>query len=155
MSRIFNPQPFGAFARSTTAGNTTAPNSTSAFTMAGLGVLITPQRSGNIFAHFSGIIVDATSVTAGDGISYEISFGTGAAPGNNAAATGTQFTPGQSYIANVAPGAAANVNIPFNIQALITARILGTQYWFDLAQKALGHVSQYGFSLLTVTLVEL
>lgn len=154
MGGLHNPPPAGAFASSTTVGFTTAPNSTTVFTMAGLGVLIKPKRSGNILAVFSGIIVDASSVTVGDGISYEISFGTGVAPANNAALTGTQLTPGQSYVAAVAP-AAADVNIPFCIQALVTGSILGTQYWFDLAQKALGHVSQYGFSLLTINLLEL
>lgn len=130
-----------------------APASTSAYFMQGLAGSITPNRSGNILLTISGTITSST-VTAGDGIEHQLSYGTGAAPANAAALAGTQVGSPQSY-KNPAIVTAADVAVPFSVQAVITGLTLGTAYWLDLAAKSLGTVSSGALSNVSVSAVEL
>ena len=130
-----------------------APASTTTYFMQGLAGAITPNRSGNILLIISGTVIDST-VTAGDGIEYQLSYGTGAAPANTAALVGTQVGEPQSY-KNVNTVVAADVAAPFSTSAVITGLTLGTAYWLDLAAKSLGTASSGGLSNVSVTAVEL
>lgn len=99
-------------------------NASGTLVMMGLGssCVITPNRSGKVLFIISGNAQNANSV---DGWTYQIRYGTGAAPSNGAAVAGTaasQLTP------NIAPSA-----VPFSTQALVTGLTPGTAYWFDLA----------------------
>jgi hypothetical protein len=146
--------PTGAVVQSTPAGPT-APTATS-FTMAGLGGSITPTKSGKIQITISGVIIDSGgSLLANVGLACQISHGTGAAPLSNAGLTGTQDGTQQKYTAATPPTAAANVNVPFSITAVVTGLTINTSYWIDLAQKALVLTSQYQVSNVSISAIEL
>lgn len=147
---IVTPAPSAA-AQSVVAAPT-APASTTAFTMQGLGVSITPIRTGVLLITISGTALAAT-VTAGDGIAAQISYGTGAAPVNGATLTGTQIGAVQEN-ANPTTVIAADVRVPFAVQAVVTGLALGTAYWIDLAAKSLGTASSGSLSAISVSAVE-
>lgn len=150
---INNPNIKGASAQTTFAA-ITAPTSTVSYTMGGLGLLIKPLRSGIIFATFCATIADTSSLNANTGIGLNITYGTGSAPVNGAALTGTQ-TQETFYTSPVAPAAAADVAIPCSKSYLINGLIIGTQYWFDISQVAFGAASQYKFTFGNLILFEL
>ena len=129
----------------------TGPASTSAYQMQGLGGSITPQGSGNVLLILSGTITN-TSGVAGVGALYQLSYGTGAAPANGAALAGTQVGAAQEYT-NPATVTAADVNVPFSIQFLITGLTKGTAYWLDLAAKAVS-ATGVAFSNLSLSAAE-
>jgi hypothetical protein len=132
----------------------TAPASTSAYKMAGLGVLFTPTATGNVAVTVNGTITGST-VTAGDGVKYQLSYGTGAAPANAAALTGTQVGPVQTY---TSPSivVAADINVPFSLgPVVITGLTVGTQYWLDLAAESAGTVSSGNTSNVSISASEL
>jgi hypothetical protein len=90
------------------------------------GAVITPVRSGKIFATIGGLV--SNTVSGGISSAY-IKFGTGTAPVNGAAPVGTRL--GQALQAHAyAPG----VYVPFSLSVLITGLTLGTQIWLDLVQ---------------------
>lgn len=134
-------------------GNPTGPQSTSVYTMQGLGALITPVVSGNILAIFSGYIFNGADTAVGDGIGYRIMYGTGSAPSNGAALTGTQGSQTQSFVIS-AIASASECLVPFSTQTLIKSLTLATPYWFDLAAIA---ASAVGFILanLNISLAEI
>ena len=74
----------------TTPANPTAPASTSAYKLQGLGALITPQKAGgNVLAIVMGTMNASTATTAGDGMNMQLAYGpvvSGVAPPANAAA---------------------------------------------------------------------
>jgi hypothetical protein len=130
----------------------TAPASTSAFTMQGLGATITPIRTGIVLFIISGTIVSAAG-TAGNGISYQISTGTGTAPVNGAALTGAQLGTVQTYT-NQASVTAADVHEPFSIQAVVTGLSVGSAFWIDLAAKSIATASDISLTNLSITTAE-
>ncbi len=96
--------------------------------MAGLGVLYTPATTGRVKVTVQATLANAT---AGDGGTFQVSFGTGSAPANGDALSGTQAgTAAQS----VSPTA----NSAFTVAAfaLVTGLTVGTECWFDLAYAA-------------------
>jgi hypothetical protein len=119
--------------------NPTAPGSTTV-TMAGMGAspalcTFTPVRSGRVMLMFTGNITIGTSAIAGSGIQTGLYYGTGAAPANGAAVTGTSLT-------NLVIGSISNANgsaqtdvRPFHICAFLTGLSVGTTYWADLGQR--------------------
>ncbi len=131
----------------------TAPASTSAYAMQGLAGTITPLRSGKVLLTISGTATGST-VTAGDGLEWQLSYGTGAAPANADAVTGTQVGAVQENT-NPATVTAADVHTPFSISAVITGLTLGTAYWLDLAAKSIATASSGGLANVSVTAVEL
>ena len=135
-------------------GAPTAPSSTSAFQMQGLAGAITPKKSGTVLLMISGNII-SSATTAGDGIEYQLSYGTGTAPTVNTALAGTQVGATQEATINNTAGAPGDVNVPFSIQAVITGLTLGTAYWLDLAAKAVTAANVIGLSNVSVTAVEL
>jgi hypothetical protein len=94
--------------------------------MLGLGAVITPVRSGKIFATIVGLTTN--SVAGGVSGGY-IRYGTGAAPANGGALVGTRW--GSSFQAH---SYSATAYIPFSLSVMITGLALGTQVWLDLTQ---------------------
>jgi hypothetical protein len=92
--------------------------------MMGLGITFTPLYSGRVKIIISG---EASNNTAGDGFIIYAAYGTGAAPANGNAATGT--TAG-NHVSGAS--AAANALLPFSIVAVVTGLTVGTAIWIDL-----------------------
>lgn len=113
--------------------------------MMGLTVAITPVRSGKLLILVSG---DCTDSVISDGCSMQIRFGTGTAPVNGAALTGTAA--GSVVKAN---DAAAAGRTPFNLNAIVTGT-LNVANWVDISLAAItgGNANVFDIS---VSLVEL
>jgi hypothetical protein len=98
--------------------------------MMGLAVAFTPVRSGNIMVQVEG---QMQNNTGGDGAKASLYYGTGSAPANGAALTGTQKgKPGQI---DAVP--TASKKWPFGISTIITGLTLNTAIWLDLALAAI------------------
>jgi len=133
----FQPVPASV---SRTPANQTSLNSASLL-MAGLGAIasvpcaLTPTTTGRVLVTFTGNLVfdlgGRTSAT-------QISYGTGAAPANRAAVTGTQTGGSQAMVS-----LANQLTVPFSIHTLITGLTPGTAYWFDLAGSDSAGTVQY------------
>ena len=121
--------------------------------MQGLAGSITPTVSGNVLVAISGTIVSPAGTTAGLGIEYQISYGTGGAPSNAGTLAGSQIGKPQSYT-NQTTVTAVDVNVPFCLVALITGLTLGTAYWIDLAAESLGTASDMGLVNINIIAVE-
>lgn len=149
---VFNPA--GGHSQTNITMGLAPPASTATFTMAGLGATVPIQRSGVLDVKISGYINDVSDTTAGRGIVYQIYYGTGMAPANGAALTGTAV--GVIYINTTlaAPAAAADVSLPLAATVQIPGLGIGTTYWVDLAQKAVGAANQYGIATASVALNE-
>lgn len=96
--------------------------------MMGLAGSITPAQTGRIVIIISG---DVQNNTNADGAKFQIRYGTGAAPANAAALTGT--TAGS--LVNMVVAAAAQ-RLPFSLNAYITGLTPGTAYWIDISLAA-------------------
>lgn len=108
-----------------------APTGTSSTTgvMMGLGVAYTPTRSGIVIVMVRG---GMNNNTVDDGAKVSIYYGTGSAPANAAALTGTQT--GQVTQLDYFP--TASKNFPFSCYTVISGLTLSTAYWFDVALAA-------------------
>jgi hypothetical protein len=96
------------------------------FKMQGLAIGLTPKDSGNAFFWLNGGMQNtAANALCNIGIRY----GTGTAPVNGAAVTGT--TIGIDGIFN-GHATAAGV-FPVSVYHIVTGLTLGTTYWFDVA----------------------
>jgi hypothetical protein len=132
-----------------TPGN---PTLTASFTGVHMGlgssIAFTPIRSGKVMFNISGSIANSV---ASDGAKVQARFGTGAAPANGAAPTGTA-SGNQPTLTNNASTAA--LKVPFNVCVIISGLTLGTAYWFDLLLTAItgGNAS---ITDLTATICEL
>lgn len=108
------------------------PTGTTSLTavMMGLGgaASITPTRTGRIQFFISGQMVNNTN---NDGATVQLRYGTGAAPANGVAVTGTQAGNSQTFTA-----AAANGSSGFSICPIVSGLTIGTPYWFDAALNA-------------------
>jgi len=131
----------------------TAPASTSAYAMQGLAGGVTPSNSGRVLLLVSGTIVSPVGTTAGLGIDLQLSYGTGSAPANAAAITGTQVGAVMAYT-NAGTVTAVDVNVPFSIHAVVSSLTVATSYWFDLAAKSLGTASDMGIANISLSAVE-
>lgn len=109
----------------------TDPTGTTSTTpvMMGLAKAITPNTSTRILVTISGQIANNT---AADGATYQIRFGTGTAPINGAALTGTQIGANPTETG----AAIGGTQTAFSITALATGLTLGTAIWIDLAIAA-------------------
>ena len=116
----------GSFAPSNPAAtNNTSPK------MMGLGstCTITPTATGKVSFRVSGVMY---SDTAGDGVGVTLRRGTGAAPANGDAASGTVIGGNPSAI--IAVGSDA---VGFSIHGIVSGLAIGTAVWFDLAVNAI------------------
>jgi len=113
--------------------------------MLGFAGSITPMKSGYVMVHISGEYVssDATGATT-----FSIRIGTGSAPANGAAATGTV----QQTLPLIASSTTAR--IPFSFNKLLVALTFGTTYWIDVSavNAAAGSVQTFNVSLMAVEL---
>lgn len=103
------------------------------FLMLGLAGAITPVKTGSVVFMICG--TDETAGATAEGASWQIAYGTGTAPVNGAAATGTVVGVAQRSIADAAT--AVHV-VPFSIAVRVTGLTLSTAYWFDLQLKEIG-----------------
>lgn len=94
-------------------------------TMMGLAGSITPLTTGRVTISITGSISQATS---GKVTQAKIRTGTGTAPANGDAATGTA----RGNFATLTAAAAAQ-KVPFTCQTLATGLVLGTAVWIDLS----------------------
>lgn len=114
----------GATATSASPAGTT---STTAVMMAAGGTL-TPIRTGVALLTISGQMANAT---LNDGATVQLRYGTGTAPSNGAAVTGTL-----AGISQTATSLVAAAKSGFNITARVSGLTLGTAYWVDIALNA-------------------
>jgi hypothetical protein len=106
--------------------NPTGTNSTVGVHMGlGSGWVLTPARSGLVIITISGLLQNNT---IGAGPNYHLRYGTGSAPANGQALTGTAATQGVAYLPNP-----DGYPVPFSVQAVVGGLALGTPVWFDLA----------------------
>ena len=137
----------------TQPGNPTAPANTSTYKMQGLAGTITPVRTGTVLLIISGYVTSST-VTAGDGILFQLSYGTGSAPANAGTLAGTQVGQIMEYT-NPTTVTAADIHVPFSVQAVVTGLTLTTAYWIDLAAKSVATVSSGGLAGISISAIEL
>ncbi len=149
--QCYGPQ--NSAAGSSQPSNKTAPASTTTFFMQGLAGTITPVTTGNVMITINGTLT-STTTTAGDGITFQVSHGTGSAPANAAALTGTQDGTIQTY-RNPATVTAADVDIPFSQTVVLTGLTIGTAYWIDEAAKSVGTASSAAMTAVNISAVEI
>jgi hypothetical protein len=112
--------------------NQTGTTSTAAFVMLGTGgtCTITPTNSTRLFFVFSGVML--TSVALDGGV-VKLAFGTGSAPGNGAAASGTVV----GTQVGISGTTTINTTIPFSLSGIATGLSVGTAAWLDLQFEAI------------------
>lgn len=122
-----------------------AGTSRTSFTMMGLGstVKLTPAFSGSVVIRIDS---EAKNTVDGNGIQFEVFYGTGVAPSNGSSTTGTQAGP--TFERDFW---GPNVLVGFGTNLKITGLTVGTAYWFDIALKSLGT----GSSNATIQNIEL
>ena len=115
--------------------------------MMGLAVSYTPTRSGIVQATVSGQLQNNT---AGDGVKVLLYYGTGGAPTNGSALTGTQKGQGQYWDAC----ATASKRYTFAFDTIVSGLTLNTAYWFDLGVAAItgGTASVAGLEIVITEL---
>ena len=99
--------------------------------MMGLAGSITPAYSGIIMIIISGDMGNNTNNT---GVQSQIRYGTGTAPANGAALTGT--TAGGLIKMTVNN---SNNSMPFGLNAIVTGLTVGTTYWIDISLAAVSN----------------
>ena len=110
--------------------NPTGTSNTSGVMM-GLAGSITPAKSGNLLIVISG---DITNSTAADGGKVQIRYGTGTAPSNGAALTGTAVG---GLVRKTNPASGAATYDPFSVQAIVSGLVIGTAIWLDVSLAAI------------------
>jgi hypothetical protein len=107
-----------------------APTLTASATpvMMGLAGSITPNAGGNIEIRINGDFGNSIALSGG---TLQIAYGTGAAPANGVAATGT-------VVGGVvkATSATAAARVPFCLIGYVTGLAIGTAYWIDVQLAA-------------------
>jgi collagen type VII alpha len=96
--------------------------------MMGLGTTasVTPNLTGTFLVVISGDVFNAGGV--GDGATIQFRYGTGTAPANQAAATGTAAGSKILFVSSTTAG-----KVPFSVNAVIEGLTINTAYWLDLA----------------------
>ena len=112
-----------------TLADPTGTTSTAANVMAGLAQSITPTTTGNLEVTLVGQL---SNNTGGDAVAVQLAYGTGTAPVNGAAATGTVCNKSVST-----KSTSANDTHAFSITCIITGRALNTAVWWDAQFKAI------------------
>jgi hypothetical protein len=119
----------------TTAATTSNPGDPSGTTnttgkMMGLAGSISPVKTGRVLVSFTGDIFNPTAIA--DGAKTQVRFGTGSAPANGDANTGTTVGNIVKYVTST-----TDERVPFCNTVLITGLTLGTTYWVDLSLAAI------------------
>lgn len=110
-----------------TPANPASTTNTTTGVMMGLGSTchITPVYSGRLRLEIYGSLSNATIAA---GTEPQLMFGTGVAPANGVATTGTALGSRPNYN----PGS-ASANTPFNLSVIATGLTVGTAIWFDIS----------------------
>lgn len=128
-----------------------APAATASTTlvMMGLGATCTytPASSGKVLVNVTGSVYINTTVV---NVSLAVYYGTGTAPANGAAATGTVLGNSSSKV-HPGTGAPAGVPVAFTDVLSLTA---GTVYWFDFAIATNNAADTAGVQNVSMTFVE-
>lgn len=123
----FNPVAL-AYARATSAPGNPSSTVSAAAVMMGLAGSFTPRVSGQVLMQTRH---DVSNSVVGDGCVWQLQYGTGGAPANGAASTGTSAgSPGQ--LTEPAAGAV----IPASSLGMPGGLTLNTTYWYDLSLRA-------------------
>lgn len=93
--------------------------------MMGLAGSITPNQTGRVLVIVTGNLASDTNA---DGAKARLRLGTGTAPSNADALTGTIYG---TIAVSTGTGLLANDKEPFALQALVTGLTVGTAYWID------------------------
>jgi len=157
-------QPYGYITpqtADTSPANPTAPASTSAYKMQGLGALITPSTpSGSVLAIISGTLTDSAT-TVGEGINLQLYYGpivSGTAPPANAAAipaSAVALGPPMTWASGVTLTTAADLFQPFCLHGMAKGLSPNQQYWFDVAAESVIGASIVAITNAHVTLAEI
>ncbi len=115
--------------------------------MLGLAVAFTPRRTGRVLVMVTGNVTDNTTA---DVASFIMRFGTGTAPANDAASTGTAVTPTRTFTALT-----GMTTVPFSQLAVISMPLIGTAYWIDYSAAATGAGAVAGMTQLTFEVMEI
>lgn len=115
--------------------------------MLGLAVTFTPRRTGRVRIRVSGNITNDTNADLGTWI---LRYGTGAAPANQAASTGTAVAPSRTWTALT-----GMTSVPFAQNTQIPGLIIGTTYWFDYAAAATGAGATVNMTQLAILIEEI
>ena len=99
--------------------------------MMGLAVPFTPNLSGNCLVVASGDMANTNSISGG---AAQIRYGTGSAPANGAALTGSVLG-GKVKLTEVE---ISPDSYPFALNGIVAGLTAGTPYWFDIALAAVG-----------------
>jgi hypothetical protein len=128
-------EPLARSAASVAQSSPANPTGTTDLTgkMMGLAGSITPAQTGRVMIIVTGNLSNSTAA-AGDGAKTQIRYGTGSAPANAGALTGT--TAG-SLISMLLERATASDPFPFCVAAVVTGLTIGTAYWIDLSLAAI------------------
>jgi hypothetical protein len=120
-------------AKATYQGTQSNPTGTNNATglMMGLAGAITPTVSGTVVIH---IVGDVSAANAAG--TMQIYYGTGTAPANGVAITGT---PAGSLLTQNLP---TSRRIPFSLVAVVTGLTVGTTYWIDMMLGGDGSITQ-------------
>ncbi len=97
--------------------------------MMGLAGSITLNTSNKILLILSG---DISTNTTADGAKVQLSYGTGSAPTNGAAITGTQCGSRPTFT-----GLTGVLTVPFSVQCIVTGLNPGIAYWLDATEAAI------------------
>lgn len=151
------PSVFGAGATLQVTPSNPASVTNATQRMAGLGAdtagggaspaVITPLYSTRVLATIRGDILVGTASATG---TTQMRYGTGAAPANGAAATGTTVGAGQTLDTNTTTN---NFNFPMSVTGIITGLTPGTQIWLDLGIAATS--GAIGMSNMSITATEI
>lgn len=116
----------GAVTKSSPANPTGTADTTGK--MMGLAGTVTPSFSGRVLIAITGMMGNGA---IGDGASVQIRYGTGAAPANADALTGTTLGKLKNMVASTAAGI-QGVALAY----VVTGLTIGTAYWIDVGLKA-------------------
>ncbi len=156
--------PYNYYAPSLSQGtpaNPTAPSSTSAYAMQGIGQLITPATpAANVLALLSATLTDGAT-TVGEGILLQLYYGpviSGVAiPANAGAIPTSAIAIGNpiEWATGVTLTTAADSFAPITLFGLAKALTPGQQYWFDVAAKSVIGASQVALTNVNFAVIEI
>lgn len=95
--------------------------------MMGLAGSITPKATGKVQVIISGIMKLGTAQRTAN---IELRMGTGSAPANNDASTGTKYGATSQIV--LSTGTGSNQQYQFVVQAIVSSLTIGTAYWIDI-----------------------
>lgn len=118
----------GSYAPVKSSATVTSPSATTSasLVMMGLKGTITPATTGTIIFN---AYTSFQSTIVGDGCVFSLRIGTGAAPNNGDAASGTQVNP----IDGAITAGAISQAVQGYLAGYITGRTVSTAYWYDFA----------------------